>query len=65
MGFELKQNPLGLEMVNEFMKRMESATEEAKSTIHKVQEDITKYYNRRKSLASIFKPGDWIYLDVL
>jgi len=35
MGFKLRQNPSGLEMVNEFMKRMKSTTEEAKSTICK------------------------------
>jgi len=42
---------------------MESAIEEAKSTIHKAQEDMTRYYNRRRSSAPIFKPGDRIYLD--
>jgi len=45
MGFEPRQNPSSLEMVNKFTKRMESATEEAKSTICKVQEDIMRYYN--------------------
>ena len=45
MGFELRQNLPSLEMVNEFTKRMESATEEAKSAIRKVQEDMTRYYN--------------------
>ena len=23
------------------------------------------YYNRRRSLAPVFKPGDWVYLDAL
>jgi len=45
MGFELRQNPSSLETVNEFTKRMESATEEAKSAIRKAQEDMTQYYN--------------------
>ena len=63
IGFELRQNPSSLETVNEFTKRIESATKEAKSTIHKAQEDITRYYNRRRSLAPIFKPGDQVYLD--
>jgi len=63
MGFELRQNLPSLEMVNEFTKRMESATEEAKSAIRKVQEDMTRYYNRRRSLAPVFKPGDQVYLD--
>jgi len=42
---------------------MESATKKAKSTICKAQEDITRYYNQRRSPAPVFKPGDWVYLD--
>jgi len=45
MGFEPRQNPPSLEMVNKFTKRMESTTEKAKSAICKVQEDMTRYYN--------------------
>jgi len=63
MGFGPRQDPSSLEMVNEFTKRMESATEEAKSAIRKAQEDMTRYYNRRRSPAPIFKPGDRVYLD--
>jgi len=63
MGFEPRQDPSSLETVNEFTKRMESATEEAKSAIRKAQEDMTRYYNRRRSLAPVFKPGDRVYLD--
>ena len=63
MGFEPRQDPSSLETVNEFIKRMESATEEAKSVIRKAQEDMTRYYNRRRSLAPVFQPGDWVYLD--
>jgi len=63
MGFEPRQDPSSLETVNEFTKRMESATEEAKSAIHKAQEDMARYYNRRRSPASVFKPGDRVYLD--
>jgi len=63
MGFEPRQDPSSLETVNEFTKRMESTTEEAKSTIRKVQEDMTRYYNRRRSPAPVFQPGDWVYLD--
>jgi len=54
MGFEPRQDPSSLETVNEFTKRMESTTEEAKSTIRKTQEDMTRYYNRRRSLAPMF-----------
>jgi len=63
MGFEPRQDPSSLKTVNEFTKRIESATEEAKSAIHKAQEDMTRYYNRRRSPAPIFKPGDRVYLD--
>jgi len=45
IGFEPRQDPSSLETVNEFTKRMESTTEEAKSAICKVQEDMTRYYN--------------------
>jgi len=45
MGFELRQNPSSLEIVNKITKRMESTTEEAKSVIRKVQEDMMRYYN--------------------
>ena len=64
MGFEPKQDPSSLETVNEFTKRMEFATEEAKSAIRKAQEDITRYYNRRRSPAPMFQPGDRVYLNV-
>jgi len=58
MGFEPRQNPSSLETVNEFTKRMESATKEAKFTIRKMQEDITRYYNWRRSPVFVFKLGD-------
>jgi len=45
MGFKPRQNPSGLETVNEFTERMRTAIEEAKSTIHKAQDDMKKYYN--------------------
>jgi len=63
MSFKLRQNPSSLEMVNKFTKRIESTTEEAKSAIRKAQEDMTRYYNQRRSPAPVFKPGDWVYLD--
>jgi len=46
MGFELRQNSSGLETVNEFMERMRTAIEEAKSVIYKVQDDMKRYYNQ-------------------
>jgi len=64
MGFEPSQVPSGLETVNEFMERMKSTTEEAKSAICKAQKDMMQYYNRRRTLAPVYKPGDRVYLDV-
>jgi len=63
MGFEPSQAPSGLETVNEFTERMKSATEEAKSAIRKAQEDMTRYYNRKRTPAPVYKPGDRVYLD--
>jgi len=63
MGFEPRQNPSGLETVNEFTERMRMAIEEAKSAICKAQDDMKRYYNRRRTLALVFKPGDKVFLD--
>jgi len=45
MGFEPRQNPSSLETVNEFMERMRTAIDEAKSMIRKAQDDMKRYYN--------------------
>jgi len=58
MGFEPSQVPSGLETVNKFMEQMKFATEEAKSAIRKAQKDMTRYYNRRRTPAPMYKPGD-------
>jgi len=63
MGFEPSQVPSGLETVNKFTERMKSATEEAKSAICKAQENMTRYYNQRRTPAPMHKPGDRVYLD--
>jgi len=63
MGFEPQQNPSGLETANEFTERMRTAIDEAKSTIHKAQDDIKRYYDRRRTPAPVFKPGDKVFLD--
>jgi len=64
MGFELRQNPSGLETVNEFTERMRTVIDEAKSTIHKTQDDIKRYYDRHRTLAPVFNPGDKVFLNV-
>ena len=54
MGFEPRQCPSKLETVNEFTKCMKSAIEKAKSVIYKTQQDISRYYNQRRTLALVF-----------
>jgi len=63
MGFEPSQAPSRLETVNEFTERMKSAMEEAKSAIRKAQEDMTRYYNQKRTPAPVYKPEDRVYLD--
>jgi len=63
MGFEPGRNPSGLETVNEFMERMRTAIEEAKSAIRKAQDDMKRYYDRRRTPAPVFNPGDKVFLD--
>ena len=63
MGFEPRQNHSNLEMVNEFMERMRMAIEEVKSAICKAQEDMKRYYDRRRTPAPVFNPGDKVFLD--
>jgi len=63
MGFEPSQAPSGLETVNEFTERMKSAMKEAKSVIRKAQEDMTQYYNQKRTSAPVYKPGDRVHLD--
>jgi len=63
MGFEPRQNHSDLEMVNEFTERIRMAIEEAKSAICKAQEDMKRYYNRRRTPAPVFNPGDKVFLD--
>jgi len=63
MGFEPRQNHSDLETVNEFTERMRIAIEEAKSAIRKAQEDMKRYYNRCRTSAPVFNPGDKVFLD--
>jgi len=63
MGFEPRQNHSDLETVNEFMERMRMAIEEAKSMICKVQEDMKRYYDRRRTPAPVFNLDDKVFLD--
>jgi len=63
MGFEPQQNHSNLETVNEFTERMRMAIEEAKSVIRKAQENMKRYYDRCRTPAPVFNPGDKVFLD--
>jgi len=63
MGFEPHQPPSRVEAVNEFTNRMKANLEEAKSALVKAKNDMARYYNRRRSPAPTFAPGDMVYLD--
>jgi len=45
MGFKPRQNPSGLETVNEFTERMRTAINKAKSAICKAQDNMKRYYD--------------------
>ena len=63
MGFEPQQNHSNLETVNEFTERMRMAIEKAKSAICKAQEDMKRYYDRCRTPAPVFNPGDKVFLN--
>jgi len=63
IGFKPQQNHSNLETVNEFTERMRMVIEEAKSAIRKAQEDMKRYYDRRRTPAPVFNPGDKVFLD--
>jgi hypothetical protein len=62
MGFEA-YTPSRIEAVNEFVKCMKSATEEACSTIRKSKDDMAQYYNQWQTPALEFRPRDKVFLD--
>jgi len=47
------------------MERMRTAIDKAKSAIHKAQDDMKRYYDRRRTPAPVFNPGDRVFLDAL
>jgi hypothetical protein len=63
MGFEPNQRPSNVESVNEFTEQMWNTLEEAKAALAKSKDDMSKYYNQRRTPAPEFHPGDKVYLD--
>jgi len=41
---------------------MRTAIEEAKSAIRKAQDNMKRYYDRRRTPALVFNPGDKVFL---
>ena len=63
MGFELDQGRSNLESVNKFKEWMESALKVAKAALTKSKDDMTKYYNWKRTPALDYQPRDKVYLD--
>jgi len=63
MGFKLDQPRSRVESVNEFKDQMKDTLEEAKAAQAKSKEDMTVYYNQKRSPALEFKAGDMVFLD--
>ena len=63
MGFEPDQCQSHIESVNKFKERMEDALNKAKAALVKSKDDMVKYYDRRRTPALEYQPGDRVYLD--
>src|SRR6202789_1197539 len=63
MGFEPGQRHSHLENINEFKDRMKEAMDEAKAALTKSKDDMAKYYDRKRTSAPEYQPGDKVYLD--
>ena len=63
MAFELDQRQSQVESMNEFKTRTEAALEEAKAALVK-KDNMAEYYDRRRTPALEYQPGDRVFLDV-
>src|SRR5271155_2238712 len=63
MGFEPRQRRSHLESVNEFKEWMKDALDEAKAALTQSKDDMARYYNRNRTPAPDYQPGDKVYLD--
>jgi len=52
-----------VESINEFNDRMTDTLEEAKAALAKLKDDMTLYYNRKRTPAPEFKAGNMVFLD--
>src|SRR5580698_2505965 len=65
MGFKPAARPSHKEAVNEFIGWMKSTLDEARAALSKSKEEMAQYYNRRRSPAPQYKPGDKVFLNSL
>jgi len=63
MGFEPDQPQSHMESMNEFKDQMKDTLEEAKVALAKSKDDMTLYYNWKRTPALEFKVGDMVFLD--
>jgi hypothetical protein len=63
MGFEPNQPRSQVVEVREFTERMAKGVEEARAALTKAKHEYAMYYNRRRTPAPKFKPGDRVWLD--
>ncbi|KAJ8472644.1 hypothetical protein ONZ45_g16577 [Pleurotus djamor] len=63
MGFEPTRASSRIESANEFVSRMNSAVDEAKSALEKARDDMKRWYDRRRVPAPEYKVGEKVWLD--
>jgi transposase InsO family protein len=63
MGFEPHQPRSQIVEVTEFADRMAKGVEEARAALAKAKDEYAMYYNRRRTPAPKFAPGDRVWLD--
>ena len=63
MGFEPLTQPSEDENADEFAERMKKGLDEAKAALNNAKTEYARYYDRRRTPAPTFKPGDMVWLD--
>src|SRR6202171_4747460 len=65
MGFEPNQCPSKLEAINDFMDRMKSMLDKARTALAKSKDDMVRYYNQCRTPAPRFTVGQKVFLDAM